>query len=62
VVGSLVLDERVGQPDLDERLSADAESTSLLITLAQEIYREGIDAEHGLAVACQAALGMSQGR
>lgn len=37
---SVALDERVGQSDLDERLSGDAEPAGLLIDLAQEVYRE----------------------
>ena len=34
-VGSLVLDKRVRQPDLDERLPSDAEPPGLLINLTQ---------------------------
>jgi hypothetical protein len=40
VAGSLILDERVGQPDFDECLPGHAETTGLLIDLAQEVYRE----------------------
>ena len=36
----MVLDERVGQANLDERLSGDAEPTGLLIDLAQQVDRE----------------------
>ena len=34
-VGSLVLDKRVRQPDLDERLPSDAEPPGVLINLTQ---------------------------
>jgi hypothetical protein len=37
---SMVLDESVGEPDLDERLSCDTKSLGFLIDLAQEIDRE----------------------
>jgi hypothetical protein len=37
---SLILDERVGQPDFDECLPGHAETPGLLIDLAQEVYRE----------------------
>src|SRR4051812_10857236 len=36
-VGSLVLDKRIRQPDLDERLPSDAEPPGLLINLTQEV-------------------------
>lgn len=34
------LGERVGQPNLDERLSRDAEPSGLLVDLTQEVHRE----------------------
>jgi hypothetical protein len=34
----VALDERVGQSNFDERLSGDAEPTSLLVDLSQQIY------------------------
>ena len=36
----MVLDERVGQSNLDERLSGDAEPTGLLMNLAQQVDGE----------------------
>ena len=36
----MALAERVGEPDLDERLSGDAEATGFAIDLAQQIHRE----------------------
>jgi len=43
-------DERVGQPDLDERLPGHAESTGFLIDLAQEAHRDiDVHALHGPA-------------
>src|SRR6516225_7005594 len=39
-VGSTVLDEGIGESNLDERLPGHAKSTSLLIDLPQEVYWE----------------------
>ena len=36
----MVLDERIGKSNLDERLPGHAESTGLLVDLAQEVHRE----------------------
>jgi hypothetical protein len=36
----MILDERVGEPDPDERLSGDAEPPGFLIDLAQEVHRD----------------------
>ena len=36
----MVLDEGIGESNLDERLPGHAKSTSLLIDLPQEVYRE----------------------
>jgi hypothetical protein len=37
---SVALDQRIGQPDLDERLPGHAEPTGLLIDLAKQVHRE----------------------
>ena len=67
VVGSLVLDERVRQPDFDERLPGDTESPGLPIDLSQEVNREVNVACEGLGEISKnkpiyAASRMSQGR